>query len=89
MKYVYVLAAICIVLFGTHLYTYKTGYTAGSNAVRSELSELAQKQEKAIAEANKKILDFQVIIGNNTDECFNRVWNDEIIKSVNLNTRNN
>lgn len=83
MKYVYVLAAICIVLFGTHLYSYKTGYTAGSNAVKSELSELAQKQEKAIVEANKKILDFQVIIGNNTDECFNRVWDDEIIRSVN------
>lgn len=83
MKYVYVLAIFCGVLFGTHLYSYKTGYIAGGNSVRSELSGLTQKQEKAIAEANKKILDFQVVIGNNTDECFNRVWPNEIIESVN------
>ena len=83
MKYVYVCAAICIILFGTHLYAFKTGYASGGNKVRSELYELTQKQAEALSAANKKILDFQRIIGNNNDECFNRVWPDEIINVAN------
>lgn len=83
MKYVYVCAGICIILFGTHLYAFKTGFAAGSDKVKSELLTTTQRQAQALAEANKKILDFQRLIGNNNDECFNRVWPDEIINAVN------
>ena len=83
MKYVYVCAAICIVLFGTHLYAFKTGYASGCDKIKSELYEYAQTQTQALIKANQKILDFQRIIGNNNDECFNRVWSDEIISAVN------
>lgn len=83
MKYVYVCAAICIFLFGTHLYAFKTGYASGRDKIKSELYELTQSQAQALAVANKKILDFQKIIGNNNDECFNRVWPDGIISAVN------
>ena len=83
MKYVYVFAAICLVLFGTHLYAFKTGFAAGGDKVRTELQGIAESQAAAIAEANQKILDFQRLIGNNNDECFNRLWPNEIVESVN------
>lgn len=83
MKYVYVCAGICLLLFGTHLYAFKTGYTAGGDKVKSELFETTQSQAQSLAEANKKILDFQRLIGNNNDECFNRVWDAETISAVN------
>lgn len=83
MKYVYVCAAICIFLFGTHLYAFKTGYASGCNKVKSELYETTQAQVAKVVQASQKILDFQKIIGNNNDECFNRVWPDDIISSVN------
>lgn len=83
MKYVYLCGAICLILFGTHLYAFKTGYTAGGDKVRSELLATTQRQAQALTEANKKILDFQRLIGNNNDECFNRLWPNEVIESVN------
>lgn len=83
MKYVYVCAGICLLLFGTHLYAFKTGYAAGGDKVKSELLATTQSQAQALAEANKKILDFQRLIGNNNDECFNRVWDAETISAVN------
>lgn len=84
MKYVYAFAGILLVLAGTHLFVYRKAYEAGSNAVKSELHEAAQAQALAIKQANQKILDLQRIIGNNNDECFNRVWPDDIVKSVNI-----
>lgn len=84
MKYVYAFAGILLVLVGTHLFVYRKAYEAGSNAVKSELHETAQAQALAIKQANQKILDLQRIIGNNNDECFNRVWPDDIVKSVNI-----
>lgn len=83
MKYVYLCGAICLILFGTHLYAFKTGYTAGGDKVKSELLATTQRQTQALAEANKKILDFQRLIGNNNDECFNRLWPDEVINASN------
>ena len=83
MKYVYICAGICLLLFGTHLYAFKTGYAAGGDKVKSELLATTQRQAQALAEANKKILDFQRLIGNNNDECFNRLWPNEIVESVN------
>ena len=83
MKYVYVCAGICLLLFGTHLYAFKTGYVAGGDKIKSELLATTQRQAKALTEANKKILDFQRLIGNNNDECFNRLWPNEIVESVN------
>lgn len=83
MKYVYVCAAICLVLFGTHLYAFKTGFAAGGDKVRAELQGIAESQAAAIVSANQKILDFQRLIGNNNDECFNRVWDAETIGAVN------
>lgn len=83
MKYVYICAGICLLLFGTHLYAFKTGYAAGGDKIKSELLATTQSQAQALAEANKKILDFQRLIGNNNDECFNRVWDAETIGAVN------
>ncbi len=83
MKYVYVCAAICLILFGTHLYAFKTGFAAGGDKVRAELQGIAESQAAAIVSANQKILDLQRVIGNNNDECFGRVWADEIISAVN------
>lgn len=83
MKYVYICAGICLLLFGTHLYAFKTGYTAGGDKIKSELLATTQRQAQALTEANKKILDFQRLIGNNNDECFNRLWPNEIVESVN------
>lgn len=83
MKYVYICAGICLLLFGTHLYAFKTGYVAGGDKIKSELLATTQRQAQALTEANKKILDFQRIIGNNNDECFNRLWPDEIINVAN------
>ena len=84
MKYVYAFAGIFIVLCGTHLFVYRKAFEAGSNAVKSELHEITQTQVMAIREANQKILDLQRVISNNNDECFNRVWPDEIVNSVNI-----
>ena len=83
MKYVYTFAGIFIVLCGTHLFVYRKAFEAGGNAVKSELHEITQTQVMAIREANQKILDFQRLIGNNNDECFNRVWDAETIGAVN------
>ena len=83
MKYVYVCAAICLILFGTHLYAFKTGFAAGGDKVRAELQGIAESQAAAIVSANQKILDLQRLIGNNNDECFNRVWDAETIGAVN------
>lgn len=83
MKYVYLCGAVCLILFGTHLYAFKTGYTAGGDKIKSELLATTQSQAQALAEANKKILDFQRLIGNNNDECFSRVWPNEIVDAVN------
>lgn len=83
MKYVYTIAGIFMVLFGTHIYAYSEGYKAGRNKVAAELHETTQAQAVEIMQANKKILDLQRIIGNNNDECFNRVWPDEIINAAN------
>ena len=83
MKYVYLCGAICLILFGTHLYAFKTGYTAGGDKVKSELLATTQRQAQALTEANKKILEFQRLIGHNNDECFNRLWPNEVILAVN------
>jgi hypothetical protein len=84
MKYVYAIVGFVLVLLGTHLYVYSKGCEAGRNQVKSELHQTTQKQLVALRQANQKILDLQRIIGNNNDECFNRLWPDEIIKSVNI-----
>ena len=83
MKYVYAFAGIFFILCGTHLFVYREAFEAGRNQVQSELHEISQTQAVALMEANKKILDLQRVIGNNNDECFNRLWPDEIIESVN------
>ena len=84
MKDVCIFVGIFVVLCATHLFVYNRAYDSGVNAVKSELRETEQAQAAALKEANKKILDLQRIIGNNDDECFNRVWPDEIISSVNI-----
>ena len=84
MKDVFIFVGIFIVLCGTHLFVYNRAYESGANAIKAELQESAQEQAVALREANKKILDLQRVIGNNNDECFNRVWPDEIIESVNI-----
>lgn len=83
MKYVCVLMALLLLLFGTHTFMYGKGYKAGADAVRIEVYEETKKQTVAIVQANKKVLDLQRVISNNNSECFNWVWDDEIIESVN------
>lgn len=75
--YVFILALVAI--FGI----YRWGYSSGVAAERQRSVTATQKQDEAIARANKKILDLQKRIGYNTDECFNRVWPDDVIKAVN------
>ena len=84
MKDVCIFVGIFVVLCATHLFVYNRAYDSGVIAVKAELHESEQAQAVALREANKKILDLQRIIGNNDDECFNRVWPDEIISSVNI-----
>ena len=84
MKDVCIFVGIFVVLCATHLFVYNRAYDSGVNAVKAELHESEQAQAIALKEANKEILDLQRIIGNNDDECFNRVWPDEIISSVNI-----
>ena len=48
MKYVYTIAGIFMVLFGTHIYAYSEGYKAGSNKVAVELHETMQAQSAEI-----------------------------------------
>lgn len=83
MKYVCVCAAIFIVLCGTHYFAFSKGREIGKLKSESEFLQTIQKQAEKIERANAKILDFQRVISNNNDECFNKLWPDEIIKSVN------
>lgn len=84
MKYVYTFTGILLILFGTHYFAYRKGREIGRYQIESELQQTAQAQVTATIQASKKIIDNQNIISNNDDECFNRVWNDKIIKSVNI-----
>lgn len=77
--YGFVVLALAVVMWQT----YRSGYTTGVFDEREKYLEANYVQEKAIFEANKKILDLQKRIGYNTDECFNRVWPDDVIKAVN------
>ena len=74
---------IVLALIGTMWQTYRSGYATGIADERVRHVEAERVQEKAIAEANKKILDLQKRIGYNTDECFNRVWPEDVVRIVN------
>jgi hypothetical protein len=76
----------CVLLVSVLLglwWAYNSGYKSGINEERAKNAETAQKQEQQMSAANQKILDLQRIIANNNDECFNRVWDDEIIRAAN------
>lgn len=83
MKYVYIIIGAIFALFLSHSYTYKMGQYKGKTEAHIEYQGDLNAQAHAIQEANKKILDFQRLISNNNDECFNRLWPSEIIESVN------
>ena len=82
MKNVFYGAILCCVIGGV-VWSYNRGYKSGQNAIKAEIAEKTQQQEQQIIVANQKILDLQRIIANNNDECFNRVWDDEIIRAAN------
>ena len=83
MKYIYTAISVVMILFTTHIWAYKSGYKKGYTEAHIEYQGDLNAQAHAIQEANKKILDFQRLISNNNDECFNRLWPSEIIESVN------
>lgn len=83
MKRIYIDAIIILCLFLSYVFVYKKGFDAGEQSVYSEMYQENQESVSAMVKASKKILDLQATIGNNTDECFNRVWSDEIISAVN------
>ena len=82
MKNVFYGAILCCVIGGV-VWSYNRGYKSGQNSIKAEIAEKTQQQEQQIIVANQKILDLQRIIANNNDECFNRVWDDEIIRAAN------
>lgn len=87
MKYVYAAIAVVIFFFTTHVWVYKSGYAKGQTDAYIEYQGDLNAQMQAIQEANKKIVDFQKKIANNNDECFNRLWPDEVVESVNVQLR--
>ncbi len=82
MKNVFYGVLLCSVIGGL-VWAYNSGYKSGANAEKGKVAETAKQQEQQMAAANQKILDLQRIIANNNDECFNRVWDDEIVRAVN------
>lgn len=82
MKNVFYGVLLCSVIGGL-VWAYNAGYKSGANAEKVKIAETAKQQEQQMAAANQKILDLQRVIGNNNDECFGRVWADEIISAVN------
>ena len=87
MKYVYTAIAVVMILFTTHIWAYKSGCDKGYTEAYIEYQGDLNAQMRAIQEANKKIVDFQKKIANNNDECFNRLWDESIIESVNVQLR--
>ena len=83
MKKVYINVFIVFCLFFALLFTYQKGFEAGKTKTMQEVQQSFQEESAAIVKARKKILDLQRIISNNNDECFNRVWPDDIISAVN------
>ena len=83
MKYVYIAVGVLLFLLSTHAFVYKSGHEKGYTDAYIEYQGDLNAQVQAIQEANKKIVDFQKKIANNNDECFNRLWTDEIVESVN------
>ena len=77
----YGLLLLCVI--GGLVWAYNAGYKHGSNAEKVKVVETAKQQEQKIVVANQKILDTQRIIANNSDECFDRVWPDEVIRAAN------
>lgn len=79
MKYVYTCAIFVVLL----LAVYSKGVADGKNKVISGNLQDVQAQLVAISQNTSQTLDFQRIISNNNDECFNRVWDSETINVVN------
>jgi len=79
----YLYAGLAIFVIFSHGYAYFKGKSAGKSEIIAQNGDLVAKQQKAIQDANKKILDFQRIIVYNNDECFNRVWDESIINATN------
>ena len=79
--YIYVFFVLFLVV--SFLYTYRQGFNAGIASEKSRLSDIASETSQRLVVANKKILDLQRVIAHNNDECFNRVWPDDIISAVN------
>ena len=79
MKYVW----CCIAFFVFVLVVYSKGVADGKNKVNAERFREIQEQLVAVNNNTLQTLDFQRIISNNNDECFSRVWDEEIIRVVN------
>lgn len=79
MKYVYV----CIIFVVMLLAVYSKGVADGKNKAISHSLQEVESQLNAISQNTRQTLDFQRIISNNNDECFNRVWDSETINVVN------
>ena len=84
MKDVFIFMGIFIILCCTHLFVYRKAHESGRHEVEAEIHQSSQAQAYALIQAKQKILDLQRVISNNNDECFNRVWPDEIIRAVNV-----
>ena len=87
MKDLYALLAICAALLLSYVWVYKAAYESGQREAYIEYQGELNAQMQAVAEANKKIVGFQKKIANNNDECFNQLWPDEIVESVNVQLR--
>lgn len=83
LKRIYLYGFIVLALAIAAWQTYRAGYANGVSDERAKYLEASYEQGKAIAETNKKILDLQKRIGYNTDECFNRVWPEDVVRAVN------
>ena len=79
MKYVYT----CVAFFILLLAVYAKGMADGKNKAIAGSLQAVESQLVAISQNTKQTLDFQRIISNNNDECFNRVWDDETVGAVN------
>lgn len=80
-KYIY-FALLLFAVF-TGLWGYRLGYGKAKSEIINKNNDIIEQQRQAITNAQQKILDFQRVISYNNDDCFNRVWDEEIIRATN------
>lgn len=80
-KYIYFALLLFAIFAG--LWGYRLGYDKAKSEIINKNNDIIEQQRQAITNAQQKILDFQRVISYNNDDCFNRVWDEEIIRATN------